>query len=136
MTIGTFSEKLDWQDESSPLMRWYQCYRKGAARYGIDGFANQWRTECLAAAQFTQVSEKLFKCYLDANAVTDSKEKEIARLTGQNMLGLLDAVTRMMQEREQWDILEITSSELQQLKEDAKQDVIQNSAARRYYWVL
>ncbi len=68
--------------------------------------------------------------------MTDTREKEIARLTGQNMLGLLDAVTKVMQEQEQWDVLEITSSELQQLKEDAKQDVLQNSATRRYYWIL
>ena len=26
VTIGTFSDTFDWQDESSPLMRWYQCY--------------------------------------------------------------------------------------------------------------
>ncbi|MCJ1369214.1 hypothetical protein MMC20_000424 [Loxospora ochrophaea] len=136
ITLGTFSEQIDWQDESSPLMRWFQCYRKGAERLGIDGFASQKRTECLVTAQFTQISEKLFKCYLDENAVTASKDKEIARLAMPNMLGLLDAVTNVMQERGQWDLLNITSSELQQLKDDAKQDVIQNSASRRYHWKL
>ena len=134
VTIGTFSNIFDWHDESSPLMRWYQCYRRGASIYGIDGFANQKRANCLAAAQFTRISEKFFTCYLDENAVTEVKDKEIARLTRQNMFGLLDAVTKAMQERHQWDILGITNAELQQLKEDAKDDVMRNSASRRYYW--
>ncbi len=119
VTIGTFSDTLNWQDESSPLMRRYQCYRRGVSTYGIDGFANQKRTSCLATAQFTRISEEFFTCYLDEDAVTDIRHKEIARLTRQNMLGLLDAVTKAIQERGQWDMLKITSVELEQLKEDA-----------------
>lgn len=134
VTIGTFSDTFDWQDESSPLMRWYQCYRRGVSTYGIDGFANQKRTSCLATAQFTRISEEFFTCYLDEDAVTDIRHKEIARLTRQNMLGLLDAVTKAIQERGQWDMLKITSVELEQLKEDAKDDVVRKSASRRYYW--
>ena len=136
VTIGTFSDLVPWRDESSPLMRWYQCYRRGASTLGIDGFANQERTNCLATARFTRISEKFFKCYLDGDAVEEHKDKEIARLTRQNTLGLLDAVTRTMQERGQWDTLKITSAELQQLKEDAKDDIASNSASRRYYWTL
>lgn len=134
VTIGTFSDTFDWQDESSPLMRWYQCYRKGASAYGIDGFANQKRANCLANIQFTRISSKFFTCYLDEDAVPEIRDKEIARLVRQNMLGLLDAVTKAMEERGQWDKLKITSAELQQLKEDAKYDIIQNAASRRYYW--
>lgn len=37
-----------------------------------------------------------------------------------------------MQERGQWDGLGITSAELRLLKEDAKDDVVRNSASRRY----
>ena len=136
VTIGTFSDEFDWRDESSPLMRWYQCYRRGASTLGIDGFANQKRANGLATAQFTRVSESFFRCYLDEDAVEEVKEKAIARLTRQNMFGLLDAVTKTMQERGQWDILQITSAELQQLKEDAKDDIAQNAASRRYYWTL
>ena len=117
-------------------MRWFQYYRKGAAAYGIDGFANQKRVECLAGAGFVRISERLFTCYLDESAVRDDRDKKIARLTRRNMLGLLDAVTKVMQERGQWDVLGINSSELQQLKEDAIEDVLRNSASRRYYWRL
>lgn len=136
VTIGTYSDAFDWHDESSPLMRWYQCYRRGSSALGIDGFANQKRPNCLASVNFTQISEKFFPCYLDEDAVTGPMDKEIARLTRQNMLGLLDAVTKTMQERGQWDILNITSIELQQLKEDAKDDVARNSVSRRYHWLL
>lgn len=68
--------------------------------------------------------------------VEERKDKKVARLTRQDLLGLLDAVTKTMQERGQWDALKITSAELQQLKEDAKDDITANSAARRYYWTL
>lgn len=134
VTIGTFSDTFDWHDESSPLMRWYQCYRRGASAYGIDGFANQKRANCLATARFTRISEKVFPCYLDEDAVPDVKDKKLARLTRQNMIGLLDAVTKAMQERGQWDTLKTTSAELQQLKEGAKDDIARNAASRRYYW--
>ena len=136
VTIGTYSDNFDWRDESSALMHWYQCYRRGASAIGIDGFANKKRAEHLAAAHFTQISEKFFTCYLDENAVTEVKAKEVARLTRQNALGLLDAVTKTMQERAQWNVLKVTSAELQQLKEDAKDDILRNSASRRYYWTL
>ena len=135
ITIGTFSDTFDWQDESSPLMRWYQCYRKGASKYGIDGFANKKRAEDLAKAGFTRVSTRFFTCYLDENAAVAIKDKEIGRLMKQDMLGLLDAVTNVMQERSQWDTLGITSSELEQLKNDAKDDVAQNSVLQRYHWI-
>ena len=136
VTIGTYSDVFDWRDESSPLMRWYQCYRRGASTLGIDGFANQKRAQCLATTNFTQISESFFTCYLDEDAVTKVKDKEIARLTRQNTLALLDAVTKTMQDRGQWDVLKITSAELQRLKEDAKDDIAQNSASRKYYWTL
>ena len=136
VTIGTYSDTFDWRDESSALMRWYQCYRRGASAIGIDGFANKKRAEHLAAAHFTQISEEFFTCYLDENAVTEVRAKEVARLTKQNAFGLLDAVTKTMQERGQWDILKVTSAGLQQLKEDAKDDIFRNSASRRYYWTL
>ena len=136
VTIGTFSDSFQWQDESSALMRWYQCYRKGASAVGIDGFANQKRTDCLAGAGFTRISERFFTCYMNEDVVEERKDKEIARLTRQDLLGLLDAVTKTMQERRQWDALKITSAELQQLKEDAKDDIAANSASRRYYWTL
>lgn len=136
VTIGTYSDTFDWRDESSALMRWYQCYRRGASAIGIDGFANKKRAEILAAAQFTQISEKYFTCYLDENAVTEVWEKEVARVTRQNALSLLDGVTKTMQERGQWSILKVTSAELQQLKEDAKDDILQNAGSRRYYWTL
>lgn len=97
ITVGTFSETFDWRDESSPLMRWYQCYRRGAAKNGIDGFANERRAECLSNAGFTSVSAKFYTCYLDTGAIQDVRDKKIARFTGQNMLGLLDAVTKVME---------------------------------------
>ena len=134
ITIGTYSNTFDWRDESSPLMRWYQCYRRGASALGIDGFANQSRVDCLVTAQFTRISEEFFTCYLDEDAVTETRDKEIARHMRLNVLGLLDAVTNVMQERAQWDILQVTSAELRQLKEDAKDDVVRNSVSRRYYW--
>ena len=136
VTNGTFSDSFEWRDESSALMRWYQCYRRGASTVGIDGFANQKRTNCLAGAGFKRISERFFTCYLNEDVVENPKEKEIARLMRQNILGLLDAVTKTMQERGQWDALKITSAELQQLKEDAKDDIATNSAARRYYCTL
>ncbi len=103
VTIGTCSDSFDWRDDSSPLMRWYQCYRRGASALGIDGFANQKRTNCLATARFTHISEKYFTSYLNEDAVEEHKDKEIARLTRQSMLGLLDAVTKTMQERGQME---------------------------------
>lgn len=136
VSIGTYSDSFDWRDESSPVMRLFQCYRKAAAYSGIDGFANQKRAPCLAAANFTNISEKFFKCYLDENAVETNKDKEIARLARANMHGLLDSITKAMQERGQWDLLRITSHDLQQLKEDAKEDFVHNSASRKYYWIL
>ncbi|KAL8672151.1 MAG: hypothetical protein Q9168_003374 [Polycauliona sp. 1 TL-2023] len=75
ITIGTISDVIDWRDEFSPLMRWYQCYRRGAALHGIDGFANRSRMQCLRDAGFTQISEGFFTCYLDAAAVQKSKDK-------------------------------------------------------------
>ena len=136
VTIGTYSDTFDWRDESSPLMRWYQCYRRGASAIGIDGFANQKRASCLATTQFAQISEKFFTCHLDEAAVTETKDKEIAKLTRQDMFGLLDAVTKVMQERAEWDVLKVTSAALQQLKEEARDDVIRHSRSRRYYWTL
>lgn len=58
VTIGTYSDNFDWRDESSALMHWYQCYRRGTSAIGIDGFANKKRAAHLAAAHFTQISEK------------------------------------------------------------------------------
>jgi len=136
ISIGTFSDSFDWRDECSLLMRWCQCYRKGALTNGIDAFANQKRVNHLTDAKFAHISEKLFKCYLGENAVTEVREKEIARLKTRNLLSLLDAVTKTMQDRAQWDALKITSSELQQLNGDAKSDLHQYSASRRYYWNL
>ena len=132
--IGTFFDCFDWRDESSPLMRWYQCYRQGASAEGINGFASKERKQCLAHAHFTQVTEKFFRCYLDEAAVTNHKDKQIADLTRQNMFGLLDAVTNAMQKRGQWDIIGATDSELQNLKEAARCDIEQHAASRRYYW--
>lgn len=60
VTIGTFSDIYDWRDEHSPLMRWYQCYRKGASIYGMDGFAYKKRAICLAGEGFTTISEEFF----------------------------------------------------------------------------
>ena len=57
VTIGTYSDTFDWRDESSALMRWFQCYRKGASAIVIDGFANKKQAEHLAAAHFTRISE-------------------------------------------------------------------------------
>ena len=136
ITIATYSPTFDWQDESSPLMRWSACYRKAAAENGIDGLANQSRAKCLADSGFTQISEKFFNCHLDADAVTESKDKEIARLAKIDLLSLLDTVTKVMQERRQWRTLGLSSSELEQLKEDAKDDVSKNGASRGYYWPL
>ena len=117
-------------------MRWFQCYRKGASTYNIDGFANRYRGEMLRDAGFCAVSEKFFECYLDEEAAKDPRGKAIAILVKENMFGLLDAVTIAMQERGQWDQLGVSSSELTQLKEDAKEDVIKYSASREYYWNL
>lgn len=103
--------------------------------HGIDGFANRKRRDLLAAAHFSNIAEDTFLCFLDENAVTDERDKKIARLTRQNMLGLLNAVMKAMQERGQWEILKINSAELEQLKEDAKVDIIQNAASRKYHWV-
>lgn len=38
-----------------------------------------------------------------------------------------------MQERAQWNALKVTSAELQQLKDDAKDDILRISASRRYH---
>lgn len=78
VVIGTFSDSFDWRDESSPLMRWYQCYRRGASSRGIDGFAGDKRTEDLAAQSFTRITEKRFKCYLDEDAVSTELDKQVA----------------------------------------------------------
>ena len=134
VTIGTFSEVFDWRKESSPLMRWYQCYRKGAAKRGIDGFANLERKKYLAAAGFINVSEKFFTCYLSEQSVESEKDKKIARLTRENMFGLLESVTKAMHERGEWDLLQTTGKELDRLKEEAKDDILQNSTARKYHW--
>ena len=136
IVIGTFSDTFSWQDESSPLMRWYQCYRKGALANGIDGFAGQRREEDLSSAGFVCVSQRSFRCYQNEEAVDDSKGKTIAKLMRENVFGLLDAVTSTMQKRGQWDLLGLTSVELQQLTEDAREDIVQNSAHRRYHWIL
>lgn len=135
VTIGTFSDVYDWRDEHSPLMRWYQCYRKGASAHGIDGFANENRATCLADQGFTTISENFFRCYLDEDAVDDPRDQQIARFTRENVLGLLNAVTKTMQNRDQWALLNITSEELEQLREDAREDICQNAVARRYHWV-
>ena len=116
-------------------MRWYQCYRKGAAEYGIDGFANRKRVGHLTAAGFTQVSERFFKCYMHEDAVRDAEEKAVAKLMRQNVMGLLDSVTNTMQERAQWDVIGVSRFELDRLKEDAKNDIVRNAASRRYHWV-
>ncbi|KAL9595757.1 MAG: hypothetical protein Q9219_006255 [cf. Caloplaca sp. 3 TL-2023] len=136
ITIGTFSDALDWQDERNPLMRWYRCYRKGASSYGIDGFANKQRATELANEGFTSTSEKYFDCYLDEDAVTEPRDKEIARLMRRNVFGLLDAVTKTMLERSQWDLLQVSADELQRLKQEAKDDIVSNAASRKYHWIL
>ena len=135
VTIGVFSDQLDWQDESSAIMRWYQCYRRGASMSGIDGFANRKRTDCLASADFTHISEKFFTCYLDEHSAAEPRDKEIARLTKQNMLGLLDAVTKTMVARNQWEVLQITGAELEQLKQEAITEIEWQSAQRKFHWI-
>ena len=102
----------------------------------IDGFANQKRASCLATTQFTRISESLFTCYLEEAAVTEIRDKKIAKLTRRNMFGLLGAVTKVMQERAEWDILKVTSAALQKLKEEARDDIIRNAGSRRYHWTL
>lgn len=72
---------------------------------------------------------------MDEDAVDDPRDKQIAGLTRENIFGLLNAVTKTMQNRDQWTLLKITSEELEQLKRDAREDICQNAAARRYHWV-
>ncbi|KAL9635074.1 MAG: hypothetical protein Q9204_002756 [Flavoplaca sp. TL-2023a] len=136
ITIGTFSDSLDWHDESSPLMRWYQCYRRGAATHGIDGFANRSRTACLQNAGFTRISERFFNCYLDPDTIQGGRDKEIARLTRQNMFGLLEAVSKTMEARGDWDVIGASKAELEQLQQEARDDMTRNAASRGYHWIL
>lgn len=135
ITLGALSDVFSWQDESCALLRWSQCYRKGASEQGIDGFAARKRVEALKTAKFTNVSERFFKCYLDPDAVDDPKDKAIAVLTQRNMLGLLDAISKTMQERAQWHVLGVNSSELTALQEAARADIMENSARRKYHWI-
>lgn len=64
---------------------------KGAPRHSVStAFANQKRASCLAATRFARISEEFFTCYLAEDTVTETRDREIARLTRHNMLGLLD----------------------------------------------
>ena len=133
VTMGIFSDAFDWRDESSPFMRLWQCFRKVAASSGVDSNANQKRIPVLAAAGFTNISEKFIKAHSDEDAAEDHKNKEMARITRQNIFGLLEGITKGMQGRDHPDILQITDDELQQLKEDAMQEFMETSASRNYY---
>ncbi|KAL8898219.1 MAG: hypothetical protein Q9207_006818 [Kuettlingeria erythrocarpa] len=112
----------------------YQCYRRRATTQDIDGFANHKRAPHIASAGFISVKETFFRCYFDEDGVTDPADKKIAELTRQNLFGLLDAVTRTMLERGQWDVLGVTEDELQRLTDEAREDVRSNPAERGYYW--
>ena len=136
ITIGTFSDAQDWRDESSPLMRWFQHYRKGASRNGINGFASYKRRECLTRAHFTNVSEKWFRCYLYEDDLAPESNRKVAGLARQNMFGLLKAVTKALVDSAQANDLGMDDVELRQLEEEAKKDVIENCRAKQYYWVL
>lgn len=135
ITIGTFSDTQDWRDESSPLMRWYQCYRRGASKTGIDGFANRKRSDCLTHAHFINVSEKFFRCHFHPDAIASEDSKKLAKLAQRNMFGLLRAVTKTMMDRAQSNDIGMSDVELRQLEEEARKDVIENAETKKYYWV-
>ena len=135
ITIGTFSDTQDWRDESSPLMRWYQRYRRAASKNGIDGFANRKRTECLTRANFMNVFEKFFRCPFYDDAIALEENKKLAKLARENVIGLLKAVTKTMIERAQINDVGMSEFELRQLEEEAKEDVIENAKTKHYHWV-
>lgn len=116
-------------------MRWYQRYRKGASKNGIDGFANQKRGDCLTRAHFINVSENFFRCHLHEDAIPAEANKQLAELARRNMFGLLKAVTKTMMDRAQSNDVGMSDVELRQLEDEARKDVIENAKPRQYYWV-
>lgn len=52
------------------------------------------------------------------------------------MLGLLDSVTAVMQREDEWRKIGMSDAELALLKKQAEDDIVQNAASRRYYWIL
>lgn len=126
----------DARDEAdSSAIKWFRVVLTESLRkngVGVDDTPKH--AQQLRDVGFTDVSERVYKCWVGTKRANTEKEKAVGALTSQNILVFIEAVTATMVQH--GNLVGMSAQEALGLAEEAKRDLLENADRKGYYMFL